>query len=67
MWDIDNDGAWDSYIQQFDFVCSKGVIKRVLNLKGITVANAEHPEGFGKIDVTSTKTVTTLHLHNTSE
>jgi len=67
MFDFDNDGAWDSYIQQFDFVCAKGVVKRVLNLKDITIADSQHPGGFGKIDVTSTKIVNMLNIHNTNE
>jgi hypothetical protein len=67
MRDIDNDAAWDSYIQQFDFVCAKGMIKRMLIVKDITITGPGDPEGSGMIDITSVQTVTSINFHDPNE
>lgn len=51
LYDIDEDGSWDTDIEQYDYISQSGLVKRTRLFHNVTVASYDHPEGIGTCDI----------------
>ena len=62
LFDIDNNGEWDDDIVFFDYICSKGLIKRYISYKDLIWTGENSPEPLGTFDSSEEYLLTGVHL-----
>lgn len=62
FWDFNGRGVWDTNITGFDYVCSQGLIKRVLQISNVTVTG-DDPTPIGTVAIAHEYNLTSLNLH----
>ena len=50
IYDMDNNGVPDQNIWIDDYIAEEGLLRRTINVKDVTIATSENPEGIGLID-----------------
>ncbi|QQS36112.1 MAG: hypothetical protein IPM56_18035 [Ignavibacteriales bacterium] len=61
-YDFDSNGVVDDDIIYYEYVSAKGIVKSVITLKDIVVADETHPEGFGFTDVIIERVLTGVNF-----
>jgi hypothetical protein len=51
LYDIDEDGGWDTDLEQYDFISQIGLVKRTRLYRGVAVTTHEYPAGVGVCDI----------------
>jgi hypothetical protein len=63
LYDLNDDNAYDTNFEFYDYVCEEGLIKREIILKDLTVTTAESPEGIGLVDYKDVTLVTNIVIN----
>lgn len=62
LFDIDGNGAWDSDIEFFDYISTKGLVRRSILFKDLVVTGEESPEPIGMVDMKDEAQLIEVHL-----
>jgi hypothetical protein len=62
FFDINNDSQWDENIEYTDYICDKGLIRRTVVYKGITVVDQENPTGYSISDMKDESVLTHMNF-----
>ena len=61
-YDLNNDGVVDDDFIYYEFLCSKGILKRTVTLKNVTIGSVVNPSGIGSADVKIEQTLTSINF-----
>ncbi len=50
MWDMDQDGEWESVPEYYDYIAAVGLVKRTMIARNVQIVTYENPTGIGKFD-----------------
>ena len=63
FWDTRNNGTWDPKISGFDYLSSRGLVKREFLLKDIVVSTPVYPDSAGLVDVKDEYSAISVTVH----
>jgi len=61
-YDFDNDGIVDDDFIYYEYLCSKGIMKRTLTLKNVAISTVQNPGGISFADVKIEQTLTGINF-----
>jgi hypothetical protein len=62
FFDVNNDLQWDENLELTDYVCEKGLIRRTVVYKDITIVDQENPTGYSTFDMKDESVLTHLNF-----
>jgi hypothetical protein len=62
LYDIDQDGVWDTDIVCYDYICDKGLIQRSFFFKDVMIISQQSPEPIGLMDSKDESILTKLNF-----
>jgi hypothetical protein len=51
LWDMDQDGEWESRYEYYDYIAAVGLVKRIMIVRDIEIVTYEHPTGRGTFNL----------------
>ena len=64
FWDMNDDGVWDTNIEAYDYVSTRGLMKRTFIFKDFAVTNASSPDSvIGYFDAKDEASLNSVDLH----